>query len=509
MPILRRTSVIVLVPVLAALLIGSSPTTANPVTGIPGAGPSGPVGPTERACTGVPIALGNPVQRVIDSHPAGSTFCLAPGVHRVSAPVRPRAGDALVGLRGAVLSGSRVLTDWRPNGALWSARGTLPPQPGTHEFCLETEPSCGRTEDVFLDKQRLRRVDSVSAVVPGTVHADYPTSTITLADDPRSRLVEQAVAKSLVQSTVDDVTVANLVLEQAANDAQVGAVESRQVSPPGQGSGWRVVNNEVRLNHGVGIGFGGASTVTGNLIHHQGQLGFGVWGTGSVVSDNEVSFNGTAGYSPDWEAGGSKLWMTTGVTLARNHVHDNLGPGLWSDGGNIDTTYEYNTIIDNWGAGIQHEISYDAVIRFNEVTGNGRRHKGWKWDAGIQIQSSGGSRGIEVARNMVTGNANGITLLDSGMRDTDEDPAPHGPHLVQNVWVHDNVVTMGPGEFTGAVEDTGRPDIFTGNGNRFEANVYRLPSLDSVNFSWHDLDLDWAGWRGSGNDLTGRAEPAG
>ena len=160
------------------------------------------------------------------------------------------------------------------------------------------------------------------------------------------------------------------------------------------------------------------------------------------------------------------------------------------------------------GAGIQHELSYDAVIRYNEITGNGRRHKGWAWEAGIQIQSSGGTTGpVEVAGNTVSDNANGIALIDSGGRAYDR-PAPHGPHVVRNVWVHDNRIALSAGQTTGAVQDVGDKAIYSGNQNRFEANTYYLQSLTEPHFSWNDTDLNWAQWRalGNGNDLTGRAE---
>ena len=49
--------------------------------------------------------------------------------------------------------------------------------------------------------------------------------------------------------------------------------------------------------------------------------------------------------------------------------------------------------------------------------GNGRSHKGWAWEAGIQIQSSGGAQLIDIAYNVVENNANGITLIDSGGRE--------------------------------------------------------------------------------------------
>jgi parallel beta-helix repeat protein len=470
-------------------------------------GLTGDVGPVPRSCDGIAVTTSDDVQEVIDAHPPGTTFCLAAGTYRLEAPLEPKDGDALIGDQGTVLNGSKVLTGWRKNGSVWSTAGFLPAAPGNLGDCLESAPTCAYTEDVFLDKKRLNRVDSTSAVTAGTVYADYRSNVITIGDDPRHHLVEQAVAPSLVRALVDDVTVANLILEQAANEAQVGAVESRQAQPHRAGSGWRILHNEVRLNHGAGLGFADAATVTANFIHDQGQLGFGAWGAGSALSNNEISFNGAAGYSPEWEAGGSKSWLTDHHTLTHNYVHDNWGPGLWADGGNMDTYYEYNKITDNWGAGIQHEISYDATIRHNQISGNGRRHKGWAWEAGIQIQSSGGKRLIEIAYNIVEDNANGIALIDSGNRAGDR-PAPYGPHVVQNVWVHDNTITMSAGQTTGAVEDTGDPGIFTTNHNRFEGNTYHLQSLTEPYFSWANTDLNWRQWRtlGKGNDLNGRAE---
>lgn len=493
-----------MVIVLATLWPGQ----AREVSRAPGL--TGGVGPVARSCDGVTVTPSDDVQKAIDTYPSGTTYCLAAGIYRLEAPLQPKQGDALVGQQGTVLNGAKVLTGWRQHGSLWLAAGFLPPAPSVHGECIETEPTCTYAEDIFLDKRRLERVHSESEVTVGTAYADYRTNTIAIGDNPRGHLLEQAVAPSLISATVDNVTVANLVLEQAANEAQVAAVEARQSKPYKAGvagSGWQIVNNEVRLNHGVGLGFADGATVTGNFIHHQGQLGFGAWGTGSVVSNNKISFNGGAGYSSEWEAGGGKSWLTEGQTLAHNEVHDNMGPGLWTDTGNIDTRYEYNKISGNWGAGIQHELSYDATIRYNEISGNGRRHKGWAWEAGVQIQSSGGTRSIEIAYNVVKDNANGITLLDSGNR-AGELPAPYGPHVVQNVWVHHNTITMSAGQMTGAVMDTGDWDIFDKNSNRFDTNTYYLHSLSEPQFAWNNTELSWSEWQGleNGNDINGRAQ---
>ena len=483
----------------------TGPPVSSPLT-VPGAGLTGPVGPVTRSCHGVVVTTADDIHKVIDAHPPGTTFCLSAGTYRLVTPLVPKRGDEFIGRLGAVLSGSKVLTGWRRNGDVWSASGFLPAAPGNYGDCLDSAPTCSYTQDVFFDERRLRRVSFPSAVTPGTVYADYHTDTITIGDDPHSHLVEQAVAPSLIQGTVDDVTVANLVLEEAANQAQTGAVESRgPASPVGSGAGWRILDNEVRLNHGVGIGFAGASTIADNFIHDQGQLGFGSAGNHSVVTNNEISFNGAVGYSSEWEAGGSKSWMTEDETLTHNYVHDNMGPGFWDDGGNINTTYEYNKITDNWDAGIQHEISYDAIIEHNEISGNGFvEHKGWAWDAGIQIQSSGGNKLIDIAYNAVVNNYNGITLIDSGNR-ASEQPAPYGPHLVENVWVHNNTITMSGGETTGAVQDDGDQAIFAANHNSFYGNTYYVDSLVAQHFSWASGNMDWSRWRRYGNDPAGHA----
>lgn len=465
------------------------------------------VGPVELTCHGVDLSPGDRVHAVMRAHVRGTTYCFSPGVYRLRTPLRPQQGDALVGRRGAVLDGSRVLRGWHRRGATWTTRAYLPESPSTHGECRPQAPTCTYAEDVFLDGHRLRRVAVVSAVSDGTFHADYRTNSVTVGDDPRGRLLEQAVAPSLVRSSRGNVTVANLVLEQAANEAQVGAVEARRAGPTlTAGEGWRIHDNEVRLNHGVGIGFGGSSSVVGNFIHGQGQLGFGAWGTGSILKNNEIAFNGSVGYSAGWEAGGGKSWKTTRLRVVHNHVHHNMGPGLWSDGGNINTRYAYNRITRNWRAGIQHEISYDTSILRNVIVGNGRRHKRWAWGAGIQIQSSGGLRVIDVAHNVVRNNANGITVIDSGSRMW-ESPAPHGPHIVRNVKVHHNTVTMHKGQATGAVEDRGDASIFTSNRVRFDHNSYYLESFRAPHFLWAGEDLRWAAWRSIGQktDPHGRA----
>ena len=115
--------------------------------------------------------------------------------------------------------------------------------------------------------------------------------------------------------------------------------------------------------------------------------------------------------------------MTTENLIVRgNFVHDNNGPGLWTDIDNINTLYENNIVEGNSGAGIFHEISYSATIRNNQVRGNGFRNRGWLWEGGIMVA---GSQGVEIYGNILEDNYNGITLIqqDRGSGDTRALPA--------------------------------------------------------------------------------------
>jgi parallel beta-helix repeat protein len=181
-----------------------------------------------------------------------------------------------------------------------------------------------------------------------------------------------------------------------------------------------------------------------------------------------------------------------------------MGNGLWDDGGNIRTRYSENRIDNNWGAGIKHEISYDAEISGNYISGNGfALKKGWLWGAGIEISSSGGLSRIDIVGNTVVNNYNGISLLQADRYR--EAPDPWGPHVVQNVSVHDNRILMRSGQSSGAVQDNGDTAIFNSRHNRFETNSYYLDSVSATHFAWTDRSYEWVRWRAVGQDANGRA----
>jgi parallel beta-helix repeat protein len=173
---------------------------------------------------------------------------------------------------------------------------------------------------------------------------------------------------------------------------------------------------------------------------------------------------------------------------------------LWTDTDNVFTTYDGNTVTNNWGAGIFHETSYSATIVNNHVSGNGfGDSNGWLWDAGIQISSSGGQGAatpIAIYGNTVTNNYNGISLLQQN-----RGSGAMGAYLVQNVNVHDNTVTMSRGG-TGVVEDNGDAAIWTRN-NTFAHDSYHVNGSGGRWFAWAGDSVVWSAWRALGLDVSG------
>jgi parallel beta-helix repeat protein len=178
---------------------------------------------------------------------------------------------------------------------------------------------------------------------------------------------------------------------------------------------WTLQYNTITLNvPGAGLIAGADNMLKHNCLTLNGQYGFqstdvGPWGNDSLtggpydvtVTDNEISYNATCDFeglfsnpaigwsrynpvpeqyrnshcgtvSGDGNQGGFKLWGTNGVTIEGNYIHNNWGPGIWSDTNNANTTYDGNTITYNDGQAIIEEISYNFSI-----TNNYLAHNGW------------------------------------------------------------------------------------------------------------------------------------
>jgi hypothetical protein len=289
--------------------------------------------------------------------------------------------------------------------------------------------------------------------------------------------VQYAIYARDATSPVPDVVVMGLVVEHYASPPQHSAIG-------GDGAvGWLVEANEIRFNHGRGVGGASGMTIKNNYLHHNGQLGIGVGveNEGLVVEGNEIAFNNYQNeYDLDWEAGGAKFLFSTSLIVRDNYVHDNHGAGLWTDTHNAGTLYEGNLVIDNHGPGIHHEISFDAVIRNNRLAGNAFEY----YRGGILVS---GSQDVEVTGNILNGNDGGIVVI--------QEELPQ--YLTDNIVVRDNLVAFSAG-VNGAIDVAGDGGLFARSLD-FSNNKYLVPERYR-GFAWSSGNITLDAWRALGMD---------
>ncbi|MEK9809946.1 MAG: right-handed parallel beta-helix repeat-containing protein, partial [Candidatus Nanopelagicales bacterium] len=456
-------------------------------------------GPVATAQPGgsVSITVGTDIQSVVNANPAGTVYWIQAGTHRHQS-ITPKNGDQFWGEYGAILSGAKVLTGAVADGSDWRYDGQTQ-EGGLAGFaCLPGFPRCRYVEDLWIDGVWQKHVDSRGAMTANTWYFDYAADRIYIRNNPAGKLVETSVTARAFQGSASNVLIRNLVIEQYATLAQDGAVRAEN------GSGWTVRNCDIRKNHAYGIRTGSGLSVYNTKLNDNGQIGSG--GPGSVILFDTCEFarNNVAGFDYGWEGGGSKWAETDHLTVRYCYVHDNVGPGLWTDINNYLTLYEYNVVEDNIDKGIFHEISFDCIIRYNQVRRNGFGFIDWLWGAGIIVAASGGiDSDIVVHDNIVEDNADGIALIQQN-RGSGE---PHGsgygvlPWHNKNILVRDNIIRLGgTNRQTGAVDDAG--DLSYGRNIRFVNNTYFLAGADAFCFEWLGAK-NQAGWQAAGQDLTG------
>jgi parallel beta-helix repeat protein len=290
-----------------------------------------------------------------------------------------------------------------------------------------------------------------------------------------------------------NVVIRGLIIEHYAPNAAQSAIQGDN------GIDWVIEDNEVRYNLYSGIRATRGSLVRGNWVHHNSMIGIACWKcSGAVIEDNEVNNNPPAAIA---EAGATaaasnmKLFKADPLTVRNNYVHDGPHKGIWLDTDNRNVLIEGNTVLRHGQAGIWHENGYDAVIRNNTVTTCGTRGFGWIDGAGINMTNS---PNVQIYGNTISGCANGIGVMQASGYPSD---GPAGTKLVQNLYVHDNTVTMQSGR-TGLVQNMGDNTFFTSKNNRFAHNTYNL-GPNAAYFAWMNQNLNETQWKSYGQDTTG------
>jgi parallel beta-helix repeat protein len=433
------------------------------------------------------IEPGNDVPAIVNGAPAGTSFVFLPGIYRMESIV-PKDNDQFIGHGTVILNGSKIL-QMQPDGRYWSVRE--PRSPGGAWHCAEDHPLCWILNDLFIDDHLQVPVASLEELRAGKWFFDETSQKVYISTDPGGHKVEFGKVAAAFSGTAKEVRLSHLVIEKYASPPQQGAIGgsltpvNQSERSTGKPQAWKIQDIEVRWNHGAGIEVGSRAQVDSCKIHHNGQLGIGGHGTNIVFTNNDVSYNNYAGYNTAFEAGGSKFAVSDNLIVRSNYFHDNFGNGLWTDTDNIHVLLEKNTISNNLGEGIRHEISYDAVIRNNLLTGN---------MSGIVISLS---PRVEVYGNVIEVPANGVDgiVLANGQRGS----GAYGPHICHDDSVHDNTITyLGQSGRSGLGGDTR-----SATNVRFDNNQYHGVNQGDTHWKW-GIPMNFSDLQKTGVELHGK-----
>lgn len=407
----------------------------------------------------VQLSPGANIQAAVVANPAGTHFILLPGLYRMQ-NVLPKNNDTFAGEGTVVLNGSQVLSfESDPsNNDLWVAGANFTNE--TRGVCDSTHPLCIQDQDLFIDSVLQTPASSIQGLQAGSWYFDTANDKVYLPVNPTGHLIELGMQTFAFSGTVTGVQISNIIVEKYTTPAEEGAIGG-----DGTGGGWAVNNVVCRWNHGTGVYLGSNSQLSNSFIHNNGETGVKFVGSNGVVANNEISWNNYAGYYQEFEAGGTKFWATTNLLVKSNYVHDNIGKGLWADTNNIGTLYEDNVVSHNIGVGIQHEVSYAAIIRDNSVIGNAAAPTLWVGNAQIRVNNS---PNVEVYGNMVEVSAlggDGIAVVNES-----RGSGSLGPWVATNDYVHNNTITYLGASGVSGYENDGGGD--TASTNLFDYNRY-------------------------------------
>jgi hypothetical protein len=262
------------------------------------------------------------------------------------------------------------------------------------------------------------------------------------------------------------------------------------------GSNMTVTNCEVRNGSGLGIWNSPDSYIAFNHVHHNQWIGIGGFKAHrSVIENNEVSYNGEAGFS---DRGGSKWVGAFDIVVRNNHYHHNWGNGIWLDANFVDALVEGNLIEDAppkdpplhpvASKGLHWEAACSGTLRYNTIR---------RCAHSVYL----------IADNQTEFHDNTIEdSLSEAIRVGHIDRRESGPDVVCD-WIivdmniYDNTITGGGlvqvQEYS-AVPDPG--SIFEPGDTKvwFDRNTYS----GGVTFNFPG-SMSWAQWQAAGNDPNG------
>lgn len=179
-------------------------------------------------------------------------------------------------------------------------------------------------------------------------------------------------------------------------------------------------------NSSIGIGASGAfsdplSNVTVERITsiNNGWQGMGALYNNSLAIKNSIFSNNNLDgeYNTAPASGGIKFSRNYQTTITNSWFNNNVGPGMWFDQENYDTTAVGNRFIDNTASGFFYEISEKLLFANNYVSST---HS----DNAFRASGSGG---VKIINNTLVGGGAAISFYTdnrSKMYDSNSDGTP-------------------------------------------------------------------------------------
>ena len=379
-------------------------------------------GKSNVSCQGTIISPTDDIVSIINNGSKDQTFCIE-GEHRISSPIQVRSGQSLIGTTSnSRISGAAVLSPWHSTstqGVYYydGPYASTQPHQQTQFFKGGTNVCYWVTtyrDDLFFrtnsaNDQRIMRVLSTTEVDPtqpvttpgqavtageaGRFFFDYSNQRIYLSlpndQDPNNATVDLAVGLNGSNDALifgpgqSQITLQNLFLEKTMNYGLFG------------GTSWTLKDMTIRFMHNVGaynlFGAAGApATVDNTLFTNNGRTAINAGFTANIlITNSEMSWNNIANFRATTgnpgsgqcdgynDAGAFHIYDDVGaasqpaVTINKLWSHDNIGDGLWSDGGSQYLQITNSIFNNNERYGYLHEISCQIQFNNNTIYSNG------------------------------------------------------------------------------------------------------------------------------------------
>jgi hypothetical protein len=521
-------------------------------------------------CQGTIISPTDDIVSVINGGKPNQTFCIE-GEHRITSSIQLRSGQSLIGTTtDSRISAAVVLTPWQPTstqGVYYYDGAYAQIQPhqqdqfisGGANVCYSVTTYA---DDLFFrtnpsNDQRIMRVLSQNEVDPtqpivtqgqavtageaGRFFFDYVNQRIYVSlpnnQDPNTATVDLSLSLGNQDSNAllygpgeGNITLQNLFIEKAMNYGVFS------------GNSWILKDMTIRFMHNVGLYniFGSASqpaTIDDTWFTNNGRFALNVAAAGSVIITNsELSWNNIANFRETdgqagsgvcngyYDAGAFHIYHLVGtqsqlaVTINTLWSHNNIGDGLWSDGGTQYTQITNSLFNDNERFGYVHEISCQILFSGNTVRHNGYPLKNSDiTGGGVEVSDSNyatfssnlffGNDGpnsvgfsFHLTLQKVHPQMDSNTCLGaSNSRDT-HNALKHNQVLANTIYACSGQAAIG--------KVWGAGGSLNSRGNQYQSNNYHLADSTSNWFAdsdnnAHYLPQDWTTWQQGSHDTLG------